>query len=82
MNGTNIGKRPTFDNNERTVEVFVLDYQGNLYGHEMSIDLVDRVRDEKKFNTIEELIEQIAADTKLGRAILKRPRVEPAGQRA
>jgi len=77
---TNIGKRPTFDNNERTVEVFVLDYQGDLYGHEMSIDLVDRVRDEKKFNTIEELIEQIAADIKLGRAILKRHRVEHAGQ--
>ena len=77
---TNIGRRPTFDNNERTVEVFVLDYQGDLYGHEMSIDLVDRVRDERKFNTIEELIEQIAADIKLGRAILKRHHVERAGQ--
>jgi len=73
---TNIGKRPTFDNNERTVEVFVLDYQSDLYGREMSIDLIDRVRDEKKFNTAEELQEQIAADIKLGRTILNRHQVK------
>jgi len=69
---TNIGQRPTFGNNERTVEVYVLDYQGNLYGHEMKIDLIDRLRDEKKFNSVEELKNQIAEDIKRGRAMLSR----------
>ncbi len=68
----NIGKRPTFGNNERTVEVYVLDYHSNLYGHEIRIDLIDRVRDEKKFNTVQELKDQIATDIKRGRAILSR----------
>ena len=69
---TNIGQRPTFGNNERTVEGYVLDYQGNLYGHEMKIDLIDRLRDEKKFNSVEELKNQIAEDIKRGRAMLSR----------
>lgn len=69
---TNIGQRPTFGNNERTVEVYVLDYQSNLYGHEISIDLIDRLRDEKKFNSVQELKDQIAEDIKQGRAILSR----------
>ncbi len=68
----NIGKRPTFGNNERTVEVYVLDYHSNLYGHEIRIDLIDRLRDEKKFNTVQELKDQIARDIKRGRAILSR----------
>lgn len=69
---TNIGQRPTFGNNERTVEVYVLDYQSNLYGHEIRIDLIDRLRDEKKFNSVQELKDQIAEDIKQGRAILSR----------
>ena len=69
---TNIGQRPTFGNNERTVEVYVLDYQSNLYGHELRIDLIDRLRDEKKFNSVQELKDQIAEDIKQGRAILSR----------
>ena len=77
---TNIGQRPTFSNNERTVEVYVLDYQGNLYGHEMKIDLIDRLRDEKKFNSVEELKNQIAEDIKRGRAILSRHRETEYGK--
>ncbi len=69
---TNIGQRPTFGNNERAVEVYVLDYQSNLYGRELRIDLIDRLRDEKKFNSVQELKDQIAEDIKQGRAILSR----------
>lgn len=69
---TNVGQRPTFGNNERTIEVYVLDYHKNLYGREMRIDLIDRVRDEKKFKSVEELKDQIAEDIKQGRAILSR----------
>lgn len=69
---TNIGTRPTFGRQDRTIEVYVLDYQGNLYGREIRIALVDRLRDERRFETAQELREQIAQDIKRGRAILSR----------
>ncbi len=67
---TNIGKRPTFGGNERTVEAYILNYHGDLYGHELKIDIIDRLRNEKKFDSIEELKSQITEDIKQGRAIL------------
>jgi len=67
---TNIGRCPTFGDSERGVEVYVLDYHGDLYEHEMKIDIIERLRDEKKFGTAEELKRQIAEDVKQGRAIL------------
>ncbi len=67
---TNIGKRPTFGSEERTVEVYILDYQSDLYGRELKIDVMERLRSEKRFNTAEELKKQIAEDIKQGRAIL------------
>jgi len=68
---SNIGVRPTFDNGQRSIEVFLLDYQGNLYGKEMKIELVERLRPERKFTTPDELIKQINADIKRGREILQ-----------
>jgi len=67
---TNIGKRPTFGGKECTVEVYVLDYHSDLYGRELRVDIMERVRGEKQFNTAEELKKQIAEDVKQGRAIL------------
>ena len=67
---TNIGKRPTFGGNEHTVEVYVLDYHSDLYGHELRIDVIGRLRSEKQFDTAEELKKQIAEDIKQGRAML------------
>ncbi len=67
---TNIGKNPTFGSNQRTVEVHILDYHGDLYDQELKIDIIERLRDEKQFNTAAELKKQIAEDIKQGRAIL------------
>ena len=67
---TNIGRRPTFGGNGRTVETYILNYQGNLYGCELKIDIVERLRGEKRFDTVEELKKQIAEDVKQGKAIL------------
>ncbi len=67
---TNIGRRPTFDGGERTVEVYVLDYHHDLYGRELKIDVMERLRDEKRFATVEELKKQMAEDVKHGKAIL------------
>ncbi len=67
---TNIGKRPTFSGEDRTVEVYVLDYQGDMYASHLKIDIVERLRGERKFASAEELKKQIAEDIKQGRAIL------------
>ena len=67
---TNIGKRPTFGSNQRMVEVYILDYHSDLYGHELKIDIMERLRGEKQFDTVEELKRQITEDIKQGRAIL------------
>jgi len=69
---TNIGKRPTFGSSDRTIEVYVLDYHGDLYGHELKIDIMERLRGEKQFDTAEELKKQIADDVKQGRAVLNK----------
>ena len=68
---TNIGKRPTFgDNNERTIESFILNYNQEIYGKEVKIEIIQRLREEKHFDSIEELKKQIAEDVKRGAAIL------------
>jgi riboflavin kinase/FMN adenylyltransferase len=68
---TNVGKCPTFGVCERTVEAYLVDYTGDLYGRELQIDLVDRLRDERKFASVDELKTQVADDVKKGRDILK-----------
>ncbi|OGN99553.1 MAG: riboflavin biosynthesis protein RibF [Chloroflexi bacterium RBG_13_52_12] len=67
---TNIGRNPTFGKNERTVESFLLEYHGDLYGHELSVDFISRLRDEKKFINIEELKKQVAEDVRRGKILL------------
>jgi riboflavin kinase/FMN adenylyltransferase len=67
---TNIGYRPTFGDSERTVEVYLLDYHSDLYEHELKIDIIERLRGEKKFDTVEELKKQITKDVEQGRTIL------------
>jgi riboflavin kinase/FMN adenylyltransferase len=68
---TNIGKDPTFGTNERTIESYLVGYRGDLYGTELLVDIVARLRDEKKFASAEELKKQMAEDVKKGEQILK-----------
>jgi riboflavin kinase / FMN adenylyltransferase len=67
---TNVGQNPTFGDNDRTIESFLLNYNGDLYGHALSVDFVCKLRDEKKFRNIEELKKQVASDVKKGKEIL------------
>ena len=69
---TNIGRRPTFGGGERAVEVYVLDYHGELYGHKLGINIIERLRREERFDTAEELKRQMAEDVRQGKAILNR----------
>ena len=71
---TNIGRRPTFGDSERAVEVYILDYHGELYGHKLRIDIIERLRREERFDTAEELKRQVAEDIKQGRDILNQGR--------
>jgi riboflavin kinase/FMN adenylyltransferase len=67
---TNIGQRPTFDAGERTVEVYLLDFEGDLYGRELRIELLERLRAEMRFASAEELKAQIAKDVEQARTAL------------
>ncbi|HUV52412.1 MAG TPA: bifunctional riboflavin kinase/FAD synthetase [Dehalococcoidia bacterium] len=70
---TNIGKRPTFGGGERSVEVYLLDFDRDIYGENLTIELVEHLRPEMKFASPEELAEQIGKDVEHARALLKRP---------
>jgi riboflavin kinase / FMN adenylyltransferase len=59
---TNIGYRPTFDGHLLNVEAHLLDFDGDLYGQTLSLDLVERVRDEQKFTSLEALVAQVSQD--------------------
>ncbi len=58
----NIGYRPTVDGKNKTIEVHLLDFKGNLYGKNMQIEVLKRLRDEQKFESLDELILQIKKD--------------------
>lgn len=58
----NIGHRPTFGDNEVALEVHLLDFEGDLYGMDLRVEFVDRMRDEQKFESVDALIEQLSRD--------------------
>lgn len=69
---TNIGLRPTFDEQQPTVEVYLLNYEGDLYGREMQLEVLKRTRAETKFSGLEALKAQIARDVDSARAYFAR----------
>jgi riboflavin kinase/FMN adenylyltransferase len=58
----NIGLRPTFGSEERLLETYLLDFNGDLYGQEIRVEFIDRLRDEIRFPDAEELKIQMARD--------------------
>ena len=60
---TSIGIRPTFDVEPRpTVETFILDFDEDIYGQEMKIDLLERLRGELRFESVDDLVAQMHND--------------------
>ncbi len=59
---TNIGVRPTFDESEPTIETHLLRYSGDLYGRRVRLSFVQRLRDERRFDSVDALRAQIEAD--------------------
>jgi riboflavin kinase/FMN adenylyltransferase len=73
---TNIGVRPTFeDTSEPSIESYIFDFDGDLYGDVLRVRFLHRIRDEKKFNGIDELRSQIERDTARARNYFTRPGV-------
>ena len=66
-----IGFNPTFEGKEQTIEVNILDFNKDIYGENLTIEFVDFIRNEKKFESIDALIEEIKNDEKITRAIIK-----------
>jgi riboflavin kinase / FMN adenylyltransferase len=66
----NIGTCPTFDNQDLSLEVHLIDFNGDLYGEVLEVEFVARLREERRFPSIDELAAQIRADILEGRQTL------------
>lgn len=66
----NIGERPSFNAGERAIEVHILDYDRDLYGRDLVIEFVERMRRERRFEDVCELIRQIGRDVERARTLL------------
>ncbi|MFW5499654.1 MULTISPECIES: bifunctional riboflavin kinase/FAD synthetase [unclassified Maridesulfovibrio] len=69
----NIGKNPTFGNEALSVEAHILDFSKDIYGKDIRVHFIQRIRSEKKFNGLDELKERIGIDIGLAREILSYP---------
>jgi riboflavin kinase/FMN adenylyltransferase len=67
----NIGNRPTVDGIGRTQEVHIFDFSDDIYGEQMRVELVNFIRPEKKFESLDELKSQISEDCLTAKKILK-----------
>ena len=66
-----IGTRPTFhEGGEVLAEVHLLDWDGDLYGMPLGVELVARLRDERRFSGVDALVQQMRLDAEMGRAVL------------
>lgn len=66
----NVGVRPSFDNGQRTVETHIFDFDRDIYGCDLVIEFVARIRDERRFEDIGDLVAQIERDGQTARRIL------------
>lgn len=75
MGAAYLGTRPTFDNGGPLLEVFLLDFDGDLYGREIEVAFVDFIRGDRRFGSADELVAQMQVDCAKAREILS---AEPA----
>lgn len=67
---TNVGRRPTFGKNDVGVETHIFDFAGNIYGKTIRVEFIERLRDEKRFESMEALSAEIKRDVLRARGIL------------
>lgn len=59
---TSVGKNPTVNGDSVTLETYILDFNEDIYGKTISVYFIKKIRDEKKFNSLEELMKQLEYD--------------------
>jgi len=72
LGALSIGYRPTFGGDRLGIEVFLIDFDGDLYGAQLEVSFVARLRDEEKYESAAELAEAIARDVEATRRLLGR----------
>lgn len=72
---TNVGVRPSFNDTTRTVEVYIFDFAQDIYGQTLTLEFVEYLRPEMKFNGIEALVAQISHDAGQARTLLEKESV-------
>jgi riboflavin kinase/FMN adenylyltransferase len=70
---TNIGYNPTFDGQSLTIETYILDFSGDLYDRNIALYFLERVRDEVRFSSVDELKERIWKDVEAAREYFTKP---------
>ena len=65
-----VGTNPTFEVRTRRVEAYVLDFDGDLYGANIGIEFVERLRGMEKFDDVAALVDQMNLDVKRTRALI------------
>jgi riboflavin kinase/FMN adenylyltransferase len=71
LGATNIGRRPTFDAGHISIETHLMDFEGDLYGERMEIEIVHRLRGEVAFPNVDDLVAQIGKDVQSAREALE-----------
>lgn len=70
VGAANLGDNPTFNDQDISFEVYILDFEEDLYGQRLCVDIIDFIRSEEDFATKEELIEQMKQDILYTRKLL------------
>ncbi len=82
MAATSIGVRPTFDDGpDRTIEAYLLDFSGDIYGQTVCLEFVRRLRGEEKFDTVAALLDRMNSDVVQTRDLLTQSVVQTAQNR-
>jgi riboflavin kinase / FMN adenylyltransferase len=66
-----VGTNPTFEGRQRTVEAYILDFDEDIYGVELGVEFVERLRGMERFDTVEALVEQMGRDVARTREVLR-----------
>ena len=66
----NVGVRPTFGEGELLIEAYILDYEGDLYGRDLTVEFLHYLRPELKFDSVDELVERMSEDVARTRELL------------
>jgi riboflavin kinase/FMN adenylyltransferase len=71
LGATNIGRRPTFDAGHISIETHLMDFEGDIYGERMEIEIVQHLRGEVAFPNVDDLVAQIGRDVEAAREALR-----------